>query len=122
MPFFPNFLSRDILGWTLALGLIVLLSSLFPWELGEKADILTPAPPHVKPEWFFVFMYHTLKFVPKTLGVFGFAIAGFVWVLLPFFDNKSNRGEFNRLYTVIGIVAVAYMVIFTILGYVAPGE
>ncbi len=122
MPFFPNFLYRDILGWTLALGLIVLLSSLFPWELGEKADILTPAPPHVKPEWFFVFMYHTLKFVPKTLGVFGFAIAGFVWVLLPFFDNKSNRGEFNKLYTVIGVAVAAYMVIFTILGYVAPGE
>ncbi len=122
LPFFPNFFYRDILGWTLALGLIVLLASLFPWELGDKADILKPAPPHVKPEWFFVFMYHTLKFVPKALGVFGFAIAGFVWVLLPFFDKKSNRGEFNRFYTVIGIAAVAYMVIFTILGYVAPGE
>lgn len=122
MPFFPNFLYRDILGWTLALGLIVLLSSLFPWELGEKADILTPAPPHVKPEWFFVFMYHTLKFVPKALGVFGFAIGGFVWVILPFFDKKSNRGEFNKLYTVIGVAVAAYMVIFTILGYVAPGE
>lgn len=122
MPFFPNFLYRDILGWTLALGLIVLLSSLFPWELGEKADILTPAPPHVKPEWFFVFMYHTLKFVPKALGVFGFAIGGFVWVILPFFDSKSNRGEFNKLYTVIGVAVAAYMVIFTILGYVAPGE
>ena len=122
IPFLPNFLYRDILGWTLALGLIVLLSSLFPWELGEKADILKPAPPHVKPEWFFVFMYETLKYVPKAIGVFGFAIAGAVWVLLPFFDKKSNRGEINRLYTVIGIFAVVYMVFFTILGYWSPGE
>ncbi len=122
IPFFPNFMYRDILGWTLVLGLIVLLSSLFPWELGEKADILKPAPPHIRPEWFFVFMYQTLKYVPKAVGVFGFAIAGAVWVLLPFFDRKSNRGEPNRLYTIIGIFAVVYMVTLTIIGYVAPGE
>ncbi len=122
IPFLPNFMYRDILGWTLALGLIVLLSSLFPWELGEKADILKPAPPHIRPEWFFVFMYQTLKYVPKTIGVFGFAIAGAVWVLLPFFDRKSNRGEPNRLYTIIGIFVVIYMVALTLIGYVAPGE
>ncbi len=122
IPFFPNFMYRDILGWTLALGLIVLLSSLFPWELGEKADILKPAPPHIRPEWFFVFMYQTLKYVPKAVGVFGFAIAGAIWVLLPFFDRKSNRVEPNRLYTIIGIFAVVYMVALTIIGYVAPGE
>ena len=67
-------------------------------------------------------MYETLKYVPKALGVFGFAAGGLVWILLPFFDKKSNRGEFNRLYTVIGIAVVAYMIIFTILGYVSTGE
>ena len=122
IPFFPNFMYRDILGWTLALGLIVLLSSIFPWELGEKADILKPAPPHIRPEWFFVFMYQTLKYVPKAVGFFGFAIAGIIWVLLPFFDRKSNRGEPNKLYTIIGVFVVAYMVALTLIGYLAPGE
>jgi cytochrome b6 len=122
IPFLPNFLYRDVLGWTLALGLIVLLSSLFPWELGEKADILKPAPPHIRPEWFFVFMYQTLKYVPKSVGVFGFAIAGVAWILLPFFDRKSNRGEPNKLYTAIGVFVVVYMIALTLIGYVAPGE
>lgn len=122
IPFLPNFLYRDILGWTLALGLIILLSTLFPWELGEKADILKPAPPHVRPEWFFVFMYQTLKYVPKALGVFGFAMAAMIWIVLPFFDRRSNRGEFNRLFTVIGVVALLYIIVFTVIGYVAPGE
>ncbi len=122
IPFFPNFLYRDALGWTLALGLIVLLSTLFPWELGEKADILKPAPPHVRPEWFFVFMYQTLKYVPKALGVFGFAVAGIIWVILPFMDKKSNRGEHNRLFTIIGAAALAYVILLTIIGYLAPGE
>ncbi|UCE65769.1 MAG: cytochrome bc complex cytochrome b subunit [Candidatus Zixiibacteriota bacterium] len=122
IPFFPNFLYRDALGWTLALGLIILLSTLFPWELGEKADILKPAPPHVRPEWFFVFMYQTLKYVPKALGVFGFAVAAMVWIILPFFDTKSNRGEYNRLFTIIGVAALLYVIVFTVIGYVAPGE
>jgi cytochrome b6 len=122
IPFFPNFVYRDLLAWTLALGLLILLASLFPWELGEKADILTPAPPHIRPEWYFVFMYQTLKYVPKTLGVFGFALGGLVWMVLPFFDYKSNRGEANRLYTFIGFAIIMYMVIFTLIGYFAPGE
>jgi cytochrome b6 len=122
IPFVPNFLYRDILGWTLALGLIVLLSTLFPWELGEKADILKPAPPHVRPEWFFVFMYQTLKYVPKALGVFGFAVGAMIWIVLPFFDKRSNRGELNRPFTIIGVVALVYVIVFTVIGYVAPGE
>jgi cytochrome b6 len=122
IPFVPNFLYRDILGWTLALGLIVLLATIFPWELGEKADILKPAPPHIRPEWYFVFMYQTLKYVPKVVGVFGFALAGMAWVLLPFFDKKSIRGESNKIYTAIGILVVIYMVVLTAIGYLAPGE
>jgi cytochrome b6 len=122
IPFVPNYLYRDMLGWVLALGVIVLLSSLFPWELGEKADILKPAPPHIRPEWFFVFMYQTLKYVPKTVGVFGFAAAGLIWILLPFFDKKSNRGESNTIYTIIGAAVIVYIILFTAIGYLAPGE
>jgi len=122
IPFFPNFLYRDALGWTLALGLIILLSTLFPWELGEKADILKPAPAHVRPEWYFVFMYQTLKYVPKAVGVFGFAAVAFIWIILPFFDRKSNRGEHNRLFTLIGVAGLAYIIIFTLIAYLAPGE
>src|SRR3972149_4299474 len=64
IPFLPNFLLRDLLGWLLALLLLVVLASIFPWELGEKADRLAPAPAGIKPEWYFVFMFQTLKLVP----------------------------------------------------------
>jgi quinol-cytochrome oxidoreductase complex cytochrome b subunit len=67
-------------------------------------------------------MYQTLKYVPKVVGIFGFAVAGIVWVLLPFFDRKSNRGEVNRLYTAIGVAVVVYMIVLTAIGYLAPGE
>jgi cytochrome b6 len=122
IPFVPNYLYRDMLGWTLALGLIVLLASVFPWGVGEKADILKPAPPHIRPEWYFIFMYQTLKYVPKAVGIFGFAIAGIVWVLLPFFDKRSSRGIRNPLYTTIGVVIIIYIIVFTAIAYLAPGE
>ena len=122
MPFFPNFFYRELMGWTLSFGALILLASLFPWELGEKADILKPAPPHIRPEWYFVFTYQTLKYVPKLVGVFGFAICSFVWIMLPFFDFKSARGEYNRLYTIIGVTVLAYIIVLTLVGYFAPGE
>ena len=122
IPFVPNFAYRDLMAWTIALGVLVLLASLFPWELGEKADLLKPAPPHIRPEWYFVFMYETLKYVPKIVGILGFALAGLIWTFLPLFDFKSNRGQVNKLYTFIGIAVIVYIIVFTAMGYLIQGE
>ena len=65
MPFFPNFLLRDIVGWLVALGVLAALAAIFPWELGEKADPFASAPKGIRPEWFFMWMFQTLKIVPS---------------------------------------------------------
>ena len=44
MPFLPDFLLRDMVGWLGAVGLLAALSAFFPWELGVKADPFAPAP------------------------------------------------------------------------------
>jgi len=70
MKFIPNFLLRDLIGWILAIGVLAALAALFPWELGEKADPFAPAPAGIKPEWYFLFMFQTLKYLPaKILGI-----------------------------------------------------
>ena len=61
MPFVPHFLLRDMVGWYLALALLAALAALFPWELGKKADPFGSAPEGIKPEWYFLFMFQTLK-------------------------------------------------------------
>lgn len=127
MPFMPNFAIRDLVGWTLALGLLVLLSSLFPWELGVKADPLASAPAGIRPEWFFVFMFQTLKYIPgkvwfingELLGIAGFGIGALLLLLVPFLDRRAARGERGLAMTAIGWVVILYIVIFTILGYVS---
>ena len=62
--FFPHFALREAFAWTLALGVLAALAALFPWELGEKADPFAPAYKDIRPEWYFVFMFQTLKLVP----------------------------------------------------------
>jgi quinol-cytochrome oxidoreductase complex cytochrome b subunit len=126
MPFFPNFMLRDVLLWLLVLNLLAILAVFFPWELGVKADPFAPAPAGIKPEWYFLFMFQTLKYIPARLwiidgeiaGILLFGIAGLLWLLVPFLDRKSDTGKRNRLLTYAGIAVIIYVLILTILGCV----
>lgn len=125
MPFFPNFMLRDILLWLLVLNLLAILAVFFPWELGQKADPFASAPAGIKPEWYFLFMFQSLKYIPAKLwlmdgevfGVLLFGVAGLLWLVVPFFDTRSEGGKRNRLLTYIGIAVIVYMLILTILGW-----
>ena len=44
MPFFPNFMRKDLGMWLITLNILALLASVFPWTLGRQADSLVPAP------------------------------------------------------------------------------
>lgn len=127
MPFFPNFFLRDLLLWLLVLNIIAVLAVFFPAELGIKADPLAPAPAGIKPEWYFMFMFQTLKFFPahvlfiegEVLGILIFGVAGVLWMMVPFWDRKSARGQQNKLINYIGIFAVLFIIILTIIGWLS---
>jgi cytochrome b6 len=127
MPFFPNFLLRDLLLWLLVLNLLALLAVFFPWDLGVKADPFAPAPAGIKPEWYFLFMFQTLKYFPanigfiegEQLGVLLFSAAGLLWLLVPFWDRESQRGQRSRAVTYLGLFVVAYIIVLTTLGWLA---
>lgn len=127
MPFFPNFVLRDILLWLLVLNLLAILAVFFPWELGAKADPFAPAPAGISPEWYFLFMFQTLKYIPATLwvidgevfGILLFGVAGLLWTLVPFWDKKSERGQENRLVNYIGLFVVMFIIVLTALGWLS---
>lgn len=127
MPFFPNFLLRDLLLWLLVLNLLAILAVFFPWELGKKADLFGSAPAGIKPEWYFLYMFQTLKYLPAQLwvidgevfGIMMFGVAGLLWTIVPFWDKKSARGEKNRFVNYLGLFAIIYIMIFTIIGWFA---
>ncbi len=125
MPFFPNFAMRDLLFWLIILNVIALLAVFFPWELGQKADPLAPAPAGIRPEWYFMFMFQTLKLIPahvlfiegELFGIMLFSIGGLIWFLVPFLDKRANKGERSPFWKWFGILLILYMVVMTIWGY-----
>ncbi len=125
MLFFPDFFLRDFLGWLFAIGILAILAAVFPWELGQKADPFSPAPEGIKPEWYFLFMFQTLKFFPAKILIFDgelvatfiFAVVGIFWILVPFLDFKSKKEMKSPIFSIIGIFAILYVGIITLLSY-----
>jgi cytochrome b6 len=126
MKFFPNFMLRELMAWYVALGVLGALAAIFPWNLGVKADPFVPAPAGIKPEWYFLFMFQTLKLIPskvwlingEILGVLAFGLAGFLWLLLPFFES-DQPSRTKGLITGIAVAVLAYMAGMSVYGYLA---
>lgn len=125
--FFPNFLLRDTLLWLIVLNIILYLAVFFPWEIGEKADMFAPAPEGIKPEWYFMFTFQTLKYLPahimgiegEIVGILGFGLAAVFLLLIPVLDRRTARGEPSKLFTWITIGMIVYILVLTYLGYTA---
>jgi cytochrome b6 len=128
LKFVPNFLLRDMVGWLAALGTLALLSALFPWELGLKADPYAPAPAGIRPEWYFAWMFQTLRMLPshiaglegELVGIVGIGVAAVLWVAAPFLDDPHGSGLRARLWTVVGVVAILFISVMTLLVYRTP--
>ena len=102
------------------------LAALFPWELGEKADAFAPAPAGIKPEWYFLFMFQTLKLIPakiwrfdgEVIGIMAFNVVALLLFIVPFVDRSPENLRRRLIFNVIGVLALLYMVVMTIVGYV----
>lgn len=127
MPFFPNFLIRDLILWLLVLDLVCVLAVFFPWDLGRKADALSPAPAGIKPEWYFLAQYQFLKVLPGRIllipgelwGVLAAGAAGAFWVLAPFWDAGLSAQKRDRTVRAIGLAVLAALAAMTLWGYLS---
>jgi cytochrome b6 len=127
MKFFPNYILRDVLAWYVVTAMLAALAAFYPWELGTKADPYAVVPPGIRPEWYFLAMFHTLKLLPshilgfegEQLGVVAFGMAALFLVLVPFLDRRASRGEPSRVFTVLALLGLAYLVTFTVIGHYA---
>ncbi len=125
IPFFPNFLLRDLILWLIVFDILVFLAVYYPWELGLKADPFAPAPAGIRPEWYFMFMFQTLKLLPghilfiegEVLGILIFMVGGLLWMLVPFWALKGRPDQRIQPMEFIGVVVLIYIGVMTILGY-----
>ncbi|MEN8171922.1 MAG: hypothetical protein ABFS03_03490 [Chloroflexota bacterium] len=119
VPFYPDHITLEA-KVALAFGILLLIIGVIaiwnPVGLGDPADPMV-TPLHAKPEWYFLFLYQILKFVPKTFGavlpVIGIGIL-FIW---PFIDRKpdtSYKNERNRL--IVASILIAIIIALSIWG------
>nr|YP_009905751.1 cytochrome b [Oreolalax omeimontis]QLG90112.1 cytochrome b [Oreolalax omeimontis] len=101
IPFHPYFSYKDLLGAAVMLALLGLMSLFYPNLLGDP-DNFTPAnplitPPHIKPEWYFLFAYAILRSIPNKLGgVLALAMSILILMLMPFLHTSNQRGLMFR--------------------------
>jgi cytochrome b6 len=123
--FVPQFVLREAIVWVAAVAVLALLAVLLPWPVGEKADPLAPAPAGIKPEWYFVFMFQTLRLIPshvfglegERLGIIGFMVAALVLLLVPLLDRDDQKARARRIAVIVGVLAIVYMIVMTVVGY-----
>jgi quinol-cytochrome oxidoreductase complex cytochrome b subunit len=109
IPFFPNYLLDEVIAWYVGLGVLIVLASLFPAGLEGQADPLK-TPEHIKPEWYFLFLYQSLKLVPRTAGVLLPGVGVLLLLLVPFMDRGPLR-RMRRRKVLIGAVVLVMAVI-----------
>ncbi len=116
-PFFPHYVLDEVIAWAAMLAVLVVLASVLPAGLEEKANPLeTPA--HVKPEWYFLSVYQLLKVVPRDVGIMAPMVAIVALGLLPFLDrNPEVRARKRPLALLIGVVAAVMTVGLSVWGY-----
>nr|AGN31162.1 cytochrome b [Thrichomys fosteri]APC60827.1 cytochrome b [Thrichomys apereoides] len=122
IPFHPYYTIKDILG--LLLMLLVLLSlTLFSPDLLGDPDNYTPAnplntPPHIKPEWYFLFAYAILRSIPNKLGgVLALVFSILILTLFPTLHTSKQRSmTFRPLSQCLLWLLVANLIILTWIG------
>lgn len=98
--FYPAQLARDVAFAVLVLGAVaVLTAATHGAELDAPADPSVDYPP--RPEWYFLFLFQLLKYLPGSLELIGTVIlpgvaGGFLFVL-PFLDRGPSRKVGDRL-------------------------
>nr|QNH73716.1 cytochrome b [Chalcoparia singalensis] len=122
IPFHPYYTTKDILGFALMLIALAAMALFSPNLLGDPENF-TPAnplvtPPHIKPEWYFLFAYAILRSIPNKLGgVLALAASILVLFLVPLLHTSKLRSmTFRPISQILFWALVANILILTWVG------
>nr|YP_009519829.1 cytochrome b [Psittiparus gularis]AEL17416.1 cytochrome b [Psittiparus gularis fokiensis]AEL17418.1 cytochrome b [Psittiparus gularis transfluvialis]AEL17417.1 cytochrome b [Psittiparus gularis fokiensis]AEL17419.1 cytochrome b [Psittiparus gularis transfluvialis]AFB20033.1 cytochrome b [Psittiparus gularis] len=122
IPFHPYYSTKDLLGFALMFIPLATLALFAPNLLGDPENF-TPAnplatPPHIKPEWYFLFAYAILRSIPNKLGgVLALAASVLVLFLIPLLHTSKLRSmTFRPLSQILFWTLVANLLILTWVG------
>nr|YP_010503082.1 cytochrome b [Hyphessobrycon socolofi]UXD78965.1 cytochrome b [Hyphessobrycon socolofi] len=99
--FHPYFSYKDLLGFAILLITLSSLALFSPNLLGDPENFSSAnplvTPPHIKPEWYFLFAYAILRSFPNKLGgVLALLFSILVLMLVPFLHTSKQQGSTFR--------------------------
>jgi ubiquinol-cytochrome c reductase cytochrome b subunit len=124
--FANDFLSKDM--FVVSVFLIFYFYLVF-WHFDFAMDPINfdPAdglktPPHIYPEWYFLWSYEILRPFPKDPGLIAFGFAQVIFFLLPFLDKSPNVAPANRRgsFKIWFWVLLVDMIVLTVMGKLPP--
>lgn len=126
--FFPHHVMEQLVICGVIVMILITLSTIMPAHLGPKADPFdTPA--HIKPEWYFLPAFYSLKFAqyfeflgswaPKILGIAMQGAAVTALLLVPFIDLGGPERNYRKrpIAMAVGGVSALITVIFGLIGW-----
>ena len=121
IPFWPNFVYREMVVWLLLVGILFTVAIFFPPSLDKTADLMAPAPEGIKPEWYFLFLFQTLKIFPakmlfltgETVAVLLITAGAALFFFLPFIDNKPTQIR-GKVITMLAYVFILYALVMSV--------
>nr|YP_009441693.1 cytochrome b [Usechus lacerta]AOY39212.1 cytochrome b [Usechus lacerta] len=122
IPFHPYFSFKDILGFLIMILMLMSMSLLSPYMLGDP-DNFIPANPlvtpiHIQPEWYFLFAYAILRSIPNKLGgVIALILSIAIIAILPFTNKKKfNSNQFYPLSKMMFWIMLSTIMMLTWIG------
>jgi len=95
--------------------MLAVVSFLLPAEMGRRANPdRTPLP--ILSDWYFLALYQFVKYTPPLWAGLGPGLLIAFGMLVPFLDRSKGRRPSERpFFTVVGIMALVYFLVFTAL-------
>nr|YP_010692916.1 cytochrome b [Anastrepha ludens]WCB98019.1 cytochrome b [Anastrepha ludens]WCB98032.1 cytochrome b [Anastrepha ludens] len=122
IPFHPYFTYKDIVGFIIMIMVLLLLTLINPYLLGDP-DNFIPANPlvtpvHIQPEWYFLFAYAILRSIPNKLGgVIALVLSIAILAILPFYHLSNFRGiQFYPVNKILFWIMVVTVILLTWIG------
>ncbi|MHB9025121.1 MAG: cytochrome b [Armatimonadota bacterium] len=117
--FFPNFMLRDLMVWTVAFLAVVVLAHCLPFDafipaaLTEPFNPLGSTPEGIKPEWYFFAVYYPMEMLPFWVIMIGMTAltAGL------FFVPWIFRGTSRKVMRALAFAVAFYLVVITVFGH-----